>query len=107
MFVSQPRYVTHLNNGFDELRPGSLAHTTPLSLKQEESMFIFSHFTGEMCYAITEEWSETNSVHISQSQDVLQSLLSSSTDLVRQLAEVMDTSHNTTYKSDITHSLSS
>ena len=97
MFVSQPRYVIHLSNDFDELSlAGSIAYThTPhyvlLSLKQEESTFVFSHFTGEMRYTITDEWPEINSVHIpQQSQDVLQSLQSSSADLVQQLAEVSE-----------------
>ena len=55
---------------------------------QDDNTFIVSHFTGEHCYTITEEWIITNSTHLPPSDQIMQSLLSSPNDLLRLLAQV-------------------
>lgn len=55
---------------------------------QDENTFIVSHFTGECGYTISEEWIKTNSTHLPPSDQILQSLLSSSNDLLCLLAQV-------------------
>ena len=60
-----------------------------LSLSQDEYTFIISHFTGERYYTISDEWIQANSTHLPPSNQVLQSLLSSSNDLLCLLAQVL------------------